>query len=82
VFEEIDRPNRIAFGSRLSMVDDGHVVKTQVVITFEEREGKTFLTLVQTGFDRDEDRDGIEGGWPSILDALERVVADGRTGIG
>jgi hypothetical protein len=27
------------------------------------------------GFDRREDRDNIEGGWPSILDALEDLAA-------
>jgi uncharacterized protein YndB with AHSA1/START domain len=81
VFEEIDRPHRIAFGSRLYMVDDDHTVETHVVITFEEREDKTLMTLMQTGFERAEDRDGIEGGWPSILDALQRVVVNRSEGV-
>ena len=82
VFLEIDRPNRIAFESRLHIVDDGRTLWTHVSITFEERDRKTLLTIVQTGFERAEDRDGIEGGWPSILCALERVVMDRREGNG
>ncbi len=75
VFDVVDRPNRIVFRSSLFMVDDGHTVETTVTITFEDRDGKTLFTIRQTGFERKEDRDGIEGGWPSIFDALERVVA-------
>jgi Activator of Hsp90 ATPase homolog 1-like protein len=45
-----------------------------VTVSFEERGGSTFLTIVQTDFERREDRDGIERGCPSILDALERIV--------
>ncbi len=38
------------------------------------------LTIVQTGFENENDRDGVvEGGWPRILDALERVVAERRS---
>jgi uncharacterized protein YndB with AHSA1/START domain len=75
VFSVVDPPDRLVFDSALYMVDDGHTVRTTVTITFEDRQGKTLLTIRQTGFDREEDRDGIEGGWPSIFDALERVVA-------
>lgn len=82
MFLEVDRPNRIPFESRLHIVDDGRTLRTHVSITFEELYRKTLLTIVQTGFERAEDRDGIEGGWPSILSVLERVVMDRREGIG
>ena len=83
VFVEVDPPNRIAFESSLHMMDDDRTVRTHVTITFEERDGKTLLTIAQTGFDRAKDRDGIEGGWPSVLDALQRVVTSRRReGIG
>jgi uncharacterized protein YndB with AHSA1/START domain len=52
---------------------------TNVTVTFEERDGKTLLTIVQTGFQRKDGGDGVEGGWPSILDALERVIAERRS---
>lgn len=52
---------------------------TNVTVIFEDRYGKTLLTVVQTGFERKDDRNGVEGGWPSILEALERVVAERRS---
>lgn len=33
------------------------------------------MTIWQAGFERREDRDGVEGCWPSSLDALQRGVA-------
>lgn len=56
-------------------MDISHTVETIVTITFEERAGKTVLTIRREGFERREDRDGIESGWPSIVGSLERVVA-------
>jgi uncharacterized protein YndB with AHSA1/START domain len=58
----------------------GRVLSTKVTVTFEDRDGKTLLTIVQTGFENENDRDGaVEDGWPRILDALERVVAERRS---
>lgn len=74
VFTDIDRPRRIVFDSTMFTAGYGRTYDTTVTVTFEERDGKTLLTIVQTGFERHEDRDRIEGGWPSILDALERIV--------
>ncbi|MGH2661982.1 MAG: hypothetical protein ACRDH8_04090 [Actinomycetota bacterium] len=37
--------------------------------------GQTLLTIHQTGFQTEQERDGIESGWPSFLDGLQRVVA-------
>jgi hypothetical protein len=56
----------------------GQDFSTNVTVTFEERDGKT-LAYAQTSFERKDDRDGAERGWPSILDALERVVAERRS---
>jgi uncharacterized protein YndB with AHSA1/START domain len=55
-------------------------VETTVTVTFESQNGKTLLTIRQTGFEREEDRDGIQGGWPGILDTLERLVSDTQKG--
>ena len=81
VFTEVDRPRRIAFDSVMAMGEEGRRnggrdFSTSVVVTFEERDGKTLLTIVQTGFDDREDRDGVRTGWGSILDALEQVVTE------
>jgi uncharacterized protein YndB with AHSA1/START domain len=75
VFSAVDRPHRVAFESTMIMGDGGPTIGTAVVVTFEVRDGKTLLTITQTGFERETDRDDLQGGWPSILDALERVVA-------
>ena len=56
-------------------MDISHTVETIVTITFEERAGKTVLTILREGFERREDRDGIESGRPSIVGSLERVGA-------
>jgi uncharacterized protein YndB with AHSA1/START domain len=75
VFAEVERPRRMVFASSMFMGKDAGNVETTVTVTFEARDGKTLLVIRQTGFEREQDRDDIQGGWPSILDALERVVA-------
>ena len=85
VFTEVDRPRRIVFDMIMAMGAEGRDrggqdFSTKVTVTFEERDGKTLLTIVQTGYKRKDDRDrAVEGGWPIILDALERVVAERRS---
>ncbi|HEX2090266.1 MAG TPA: SRPBCC domain-containing protein [Actinomycetota bacterium] len=79
VFSEVDRPRRLVFKATLFQGKYGGSFDTDVTVTFEDRDGKTLMTIVETGFPTKEQRDMIEGGWPSILDALERVVTDGRS---
>jgi uncharacterized protein YndB with AHSA1/START domain len=75
VFTEIDRPSRMVFDSNRFGGKHGGAFDTTVTVTFEEQNGKTLLTIVQSGFRSREERDMIEGGWPSILVALEGIVA-------
>jgi uncharacterized protein YndB with AHSA1/START domain len=75
VFTEIDRPQRLVFDSTMYIAEQERSFGTKVVVTFEERGASTFVTIIQSGFERREDRDNIEGGWPSILDALEDLVS-------
>jgi uncharacterized protein YndB with AHSA1/START domain len=76
VFTVIDRPHRLVFTHSMQIAEwDGRIVETEMTITFEDRDGKTLLTMVQTGFEREEDRDGFLGGWPSYLDTLKGVVS-------
>lgn len=77
VFTEVD-PRRIVFDSSMHLPDEGHTVHTTVTVTLEDRNGGTLLTIHQTGFQRERDRDGIRDGWPSLLEALQRVVAGER----
>ena len=46
-----------------------------MTVTFEDRDGKTLVTFLQTGFERDEDRDGFTEGWTVYLETLGRVVS-------
>jgi uncharacterized protein YndB with AHSA1/START domain len=74
VFQVVDRPRRLVYSSTMAM-PDGSTVDTGMEVTFVEEDGRTRLTIVQSGFPTAEVRDEFAGGWPSILDGLERVVA-------
>jgi uncharacterized protein YndB with AHSA1/START domain len=80
VFTEIDRPRRLAYDVSMFIADWGRTVEFVETITFEERDGKTLLTIVQSGFETEADRDAFMGGTPDFLDALERVVASRMAG--
>ena len=49
-----------------------------LTITFEERRGKTRLTLRHTGFPTRADRDDAETGWNESLDKLARSLVEPR----
>jgi uncharacterized protein YndB with AHSA1/START domain len=51
----------------------GH--ETLVTVTFEALGNRTKVTLVQTGFDSQESRDGHQGGWSEALDVLAEHLA-------
>jgi hypothetical protein len=53
---------------------DGSSIDTELEITFEEENGKTRMTTVQSGFPTPESRDAFEGGWPGALERLAGVV--------
>jgi uncharacterized protein YndB with AHSA1/START domain len=81
VFTEIDRPHRLAYDLSMFVGDWGRTVDSTVTYTFEERDGKTLLTIVQSGFETEEERDAYMDGTPGFLDSLQRVVAS-RVGRG
>ncbi len=75
VYSVVERPHRLVFRHAMAVTEwGGRTVDTEMTITFEEQDGKTLLTMVQTGFEREEDRDGFLGGWPTYLDTLKGVV--------
>jgi uncharacterized protein YndB with AHSA1/START domain len=78
VFTEVDRPRRLVYTSTMFKGRYGGSFDTTVTVTFEDRDGKTLLTILQTGFESRDERDMIQGRWPSILDVLERVVGATR----
>lgn len=74
-FTEVDRPRRLAASFSMHFESDGRTDRSDVLLTFEDRGGKTLLTLIQGGFKTEEERDGYLTGAPGFLDAVERVVA-------
>ena len=79
VIEQVDRPRRLVYTSRVTM-PDGSSFDTGMEVTFQERDGRTQMTIVHTGFPSAELRDDHRGGWPGFLDRLERVVDARVTG--
>jgi uncharacterized protein YndB with AHSA1/START domain len=70
----VDRPSRLAYTERFGM-PDGSSWDTEITVTFEAQNGKTVMTLVQTGFPNAEQRDAHQGGWPRFLDRLVAYLA-------
>jgi uncharacterized protein YndB with AHSA1/START domain len=74
VFEVVDPPHRLVYNA-IMRSPDGSSVETRITVTFEEREGKTLLTLYDEGYPAEERRDEFERGWPDFLDAFEHTLA-------
>jgi uncharacterized protein YndB with AHSA1/START domain len=75
VFTEIDRPRRLAYEMSMFVGEWGRTVDSLVTYTFDEQGGKTLLTIVQSGFETEADRDAYMDGTPGFIDSLQRVVA-------
>ncbi len=74
VFQVVDRPRRLVYTS-VMRTPDGSSIDTRMEVTFaEEEDGKTRVTIVQSGFPTAERRDEFAGGWASIPEELGRVV--------
>jgi uncharacterized protein YndB with AHSA1/START domain len=74
VFEVIEPPHRLVY-QQIMRVPNRRAVETRVTVTFEERDGKTLLTLLDAGYATEEERDEFERGWPDFLGAYERSLA-------
>jgi uncharacterized protein YndB with AHSA1/START domain len=71
VFEVIDRPHRLVSTSTGSS-PDGQTLETHVEVTFQEQDGKTLMTVYQTGFPDEEMRDFFASlAWIGAFDRLE-----------
>ena len=82
VYSVVDRPHRLVFRHSMDAAGWGRIIETEMTLTFEDAAGKTLLTMVQTGFEREEDRDDFlgksGGGWPDYLDTLKAVVVSSK----
>jgi uncharacterized protein YndB with AHSA1/START domain len=73
-FLEIERPHRLVTESTGSS-PDGMVMTTRIEITFEEKDGGTLMTVVQSGFPVPEIRDFFVGEvWAGALDRIEAYL--------
>jgi uncharacterized protein YndB with AHSA1/START domain len=69
-YREIVKPERLVYTHTWLDANQKRGQETLVTVTFAERDGKTELTLRQTGFASVEARDGHGYGWRSALDVL------------
>jgi uncharacterized protein YndB with AHSA1/START domain len=76
VFTEIDRPRRLAYRSSMFVSEWGRAVDFTETVTFEERDGKTLVTIELTDLELEKDRDAFMSGLPGYLESVERVVAN------
>jgi uncharacterized protein YndB with AHSA1/START domain len=74
VFEVVDPPHRLVY-TGIMRSPDGASVETRVTVTFEEHKGKTLLTLLDAGYQTEEQRDDFATGWSDFLDAYGRTIA-------
>jgi uncharacterized protein YndB with AHSA1/START domain len=73
VFEVIDRPRRILLATTESR-PDGSSFDFAIEFTFEERDGRTLMTVTQSGFPTAELRDEHGRGAPNAFARFERVI--------
>jgi uncharacterized protein YndB with AHSA1/START domain len=74
VFEVVDRPRRLVMATT-SSTPDGFTLDTRTEVTFEEHDGRTRMTVVQSGFPTAELRDYFRTtAWPGALAALHAYV--------
>jgi uncharacterized protein YndB with AHSA1/START domain len=75
VYSVVDRPHRLELRYSMELAEEsGRTIYTDMTVTFEDREGGTLFTMVETGFDRQEDRDGFMEGWAEYLETLARIL--------
>jgi uncharacterized protein YndB with AHSA1/START domain len=77
VFEVIERPRRIVLAT-IESRPDGSSFDFTIEFTFENQDGRTLMTAIQTGFPTAELRDEHGRGVPTAFARLERVVGRGR----
>ena len=78
VFHVIDRPHRLVTSSTGSDAS-GATMSTEVEVTFEEQDGGTLVTVVQSGFPDVETRDFFQTvAWVGAIDRIEAYLARER----
>ena len=74
LFQVVERPRRLVMATT-STTPDGFQLDTRTEVTFEEQDGKTRMTVVQSGFPTAEIRDYFATtAWVAALEALDTFV--------
>jgi uncharacterized protein YndB with AHSA1/START domain len=76
IFEVIERPGRLVLATNESR-PDGSSFDFTIEFTFQEQDGRTLMTAIQTGFPTAELRDEHGRGVPNAFTRFERVVHAG-----
>lgn len=77
-FVEIDRPHRLVTDST-GASPDGTTMTTRIEVTFEEKDGGTLMTIVQSGFPTPEVRDFYANeAWDGAFARIEAFLARPR----
>lgn len=79
IFDEVIEPEQLVLVAGAVEDDDGsYMMEVRQTVTFEERDGRTTLTLEATVMeaspDAAEQLEGMEQGWSQTLDKLEAFV--------
>jgi uncharacterized protein YndB with AHSA1/START domain len=78
VFRVIDRPSRL-FVDTTESRPDGSIVEYETEFHFEERDGKTLMTMIQRGLPTAELRDEHRAGVPDAFTRLEQATRSQTT---
>jgi uncharacterized protein YndB with AHSA1/START domain len=73
VFRVIDRPRRLLVDTTESRAD-GSIIEYETEFTFEERDGKTLMTMIHRGLPTAELRDEHQAGVPDAFARLEQAI--------
>lgn len=73
VFEVIDRPRRLLLATE-EFRPDGSSFDFAIEFTFEEQDGKTLMTIIQSGFPTAELREEHGRGAPNAFARLARLI--------
>lgn len=74
VLSVVERPHRLVFHQSYFAAAWGVTNETETTLTFEDRDGKTLLNVLMTGFDSEQAQQGAAAGWPRLLDGFQRIV--------
>jgi uncharacterized protein YndB with AHSA1/START domain len=78
-FRDVDRPRRLLVDTTETRLD-GSILEFETEWNFEERDGRTLMTMVQRGLPTAELREEHSLGVPNAFTRLERAIEETREG--